>query len=303
MNEPHNAFAPLVFHLDEYVYLRPCTEVILYWAGSVFDHADSIIAFHDRSLDLIKDKVKYYRTETMGSAKPLKKDSLDLVRFWLKETTTKRDIYMLFLESGTVPDEPSEHAFSMNASPGRGFVRLVLPATFATESSTDLLSLSLNLAANFDYEFGTVGYSLNWNSLGKHVRRSQLAMNSLAPRYLGVDMSFPLATQFIVSTGIKCANWLTFVNASDIEKLGGAVRVKQALSNEATAHDVGSGLAIQAGPAPTLGDVNRQDNLSAYHRVGKVLAPVRAPKHPPIFGPGGIPDESVTEQWLARFDT
>lgn len=301
MNITSDIYSPLVHKLGDFVYLRPCCEVILYWSGSIFEHGAALLKFQERALDLIASRIKFYRTETMGAAKPAKKDSTELLRFWLEGTTTRRDVYMLFLESGSAADEPSEHAFAVSAAPGNGHIRLVLPPSFCIDGEK-LMSLTLDLTKDFAFDFGTAGYSLNWNWLGKHIRRSQLAMNALAPRFVGVDMSMPLGTQFIVPTGIKCANWITLINSAMLEKLGGTNVVTNALGSDASLHIVAHGAALRAGVAPSLGDVNRRDSLLGYHAVGRVVASLRAPKHAPIFGPSGIPDQIATDKWLARFD-
>ncbi len=63
----------------------------------------------------------------------------------------------------------------------------------------------------------------------------------------------------------------------------------------------GGGLVIQAGDAPALGDVNRALPLPLYHRLARVLEPLRPRIH------GGFHTFSLTreqsEAWLHRFDT
>src|SRR5262245_25645684 len=128
---------------EGFVYIRPCLDVTLYWAGSAFDRSGGIVSFYRQALDVVGSDLKSFRTETMTAARPLKKDTLDLVPFWFQETTSRRDIYMLFLESGAVPDEPSDRAFALNVAPGMGFVRAILPVSYLTDSPSSFLSLAL----------------------------------------------------------------------------------------------------------------------------------------------------------------
>jgi hypothetical protein len=111
--------------------LKPCRDIVFYWTGSVFDRAAGIIEFYRRSLALLRPHATFFRTETMRGAQPLKKDSLELVPFWLGETKTRRETYMLYLESGRVADEPSDTAFYLQAleygAMAKGYVRLILP--------------------------------------------------------------------------------------------------------------------------------------------------------------------------------
>ncbi|MGH9350079.1 MAG: type VI immunity family protein [Vicinamibacterales bacterium] len=285
------------------MYLRPCLEVTLFWSGPAAARAAGIVKFYDESLKLIRDGLAFYRTETMSAAKRLKKDTLGLVPFWFQDTKTRRDVYMMFLESGAAPDEPSDRAFALNASPNNGFVRLILPVAYAAKSAAPFLDVALRLGQTIEYDFGQAGLALNWNHLGDHGTPAKEAMNALASRYPGLDISHPFSTKYIASKGFKAVNWLTFLSMDYVERLGGLSALRKAFDKDVVVHEQKHGVAIQAGPAPELGDVNRRKTLPVYHQVGRVLAPIRAKDHPPIFGPEGIQDKEVTEKWLSRFDS
>jgi hypothetical protein len=237
----------------------------------------------------------------MSAARRIKKDTFDLLPLWFKETSTKRDVYMLFLESGSVADEPSDRAFALDATPGIGSVRLILPVSFASELPR-YLALALELADLIPFDSGHAGYAVNWNHLGHHEREAVRTMNLLT-RYPGLDLSHQFLTKFNVTKGIKCVSWLTFLNDSYCDRLGGKAKLKKSFTKDIAVHDLKQGVAIQAGPAPEIGDVNRRQTLPAYQEVGNVLAPLRVKPHPAIFGPQGFGDLEVTEKWLSRFDS
>ncbi len=109
-------------------------------------------------------------------------------------------------------------------------------------------------------------------------------------------------TSFAITKGIKCVNWLTFLNQEHCERLGGVARLIKLLGKEITVHPLPNGIMIQAGSAPETGDVNRRQGLPLYHRVGRVLAPLRAKDHAAFFGREGVPNEEATKRWLGRFD-
>jgi hypothetical protein len=306
MNDANVSADTAKFHFkdQDVAYLLPCLDVTLYWTGSVFDRREGVIAFHQRCVDLIGSSFKFFRTETMGRARPLKKDTLGLVPFWFGDDSKRRDIYMLFLESGNVPDEPSDRAFALNASPGMGFgfVRLVLPVDTIEAGADSFRDLALELARLVKPEFGQAGVSVNWNHLGDHETAAIETMTGLAARYPGIDMAHPFSTQFAVSKGIKCINWLTFLGAHFVSRVGGTDELRRSLGGGIEVHDLGFGVAVQAGTSPEIGDVNRRKNLPLYHTVGHALASLRTTEHPPIFGPEGIGDHATTRPWLARFD-
>lgn len=303
MNDINTLFDRLTFKDEDFVYLKPCLDITLYWSGSVFDHSDGIVNFYRQSLELIGEGLRYFRTETMSKARPIKKDTIGLIPFWFQGTDTRRDIYMLFLESGAAPDEPSDRAFALNAAPGMGFVRLILPVSYIAESISPFLDLATNLGQTLAYDFGQAGLALNWNHLGDYGSRAKEAMNSLANRYPGLDMSHPFCTKYVVSKGIKCVNWLTYLNMDYCQRLGGLPELGKKFDKNVVIHTLNNGIGIQAGPAPEIGDVNRRKSLPVFHQVGKVLAPIRTKVHPPIFGPEGIADKEITEKWLGRFDS
>ncbi|MCF6362767.1 MAG: DUF3396 domain-containing protein [Gammaproteobacteria bacterium] len=306
MQETEAVFEKLKYEEKDFTYIKPCLDITFFWAGSIFEcsnRSNDVIEFYQQCLDILGGNIKYYRTETMTKSKPLKKDTLDLLPFWFKNTKSRRDIYMLFLESSSTPDEPSDYAFALNAAPDNGYIRLVLPISFISKSVDSFLDLATNMGKMSSYNFGQAGFALNWNFLGKNIRGILREMNSFANRYPGLDMSDPFCTKYIASKGIKCANWLTFLNADYCGCLGGVDELNQRFDDNIIIHEAhGEGVMIQAGSFPEIGDVNRQRNTPNYHHVGKVLAPIRCKEHPPIFGPQGIGDREITEQWLSRFD-
>jgi hypothetical protein len=290
----------LTFKHEALVYLLPCAEVTLYWAGDHLEKKGGILEFYQQSLDAVGDTIAFYRTETMSSARRVKKDTLDLIPFWFNQPKAKRDIYMMFLESGSEADEPSDRAFVLNAAPGMGFVRLIQPIAHADDADR-FLNQALALAQMIPFDFGQAGYSINWNELGLYKSDAVRAMNGLT-RYPGLDLADPSTTMFIVTKGIKCVSWLTFISPAYVQRLGGAKKVSAAAGEGVAIHPLRNGIAVQAGPAPEIGDVNRRQNLPNYRSAGHLLSRVRATDHPAIFGPDGLGEEDVTEKWLSRFD-
>jgi len=105
--------------------------------------------------------------------------------------------------------------------------------------------------------------------------------------------------------GIKGVNWLTFLHPNFVQRMGGRAALGAALDLPGVeVLDLPSGLMIQAGPAPEIGDTNAQQDCPYYHQVGRVLAPIRDKKFPGLFGPPGstMSDAETTREWLSRFD-
>jgi len=282
--------------------IQPCLDLAFYWGGSPFPRSDAITEFYEESLKLVGDDIKYYRTETMTTAKPLKKDSLELIPFWFQKTKSKREVYMLFLESGTSANEPSDRAFALDANPTAGYVRLILPTSFIAESPKAFVELAQSAADMSSFDLGHAGFGVNWDWLDEDSDVLK-AMSSLGKRYPGLDISEPQSTAYIASEGIKCANWLTFLNADLAARIGGLNSLREQFGKDIVVKNAkGGGVMIQAGPSPEIGDVNQNKDVPLYREVGQVLAPIRAHEHPAIFGPDGFADEDATDDWLSRFD-
>lgn len=299
-------FDALTRSTGDLVYLKPCLDVVCYWAGSAFDRSAGIVDFYEKSLPLIKESLTFYRTETMAISKRLKKDTLNLIPFWFTKTKTRRDIYMLNLESGVSADDISDHAFALTAveaeDESTGFARLILPVEAFEDDFSPFYELAKSLFENMEFAFGSAGYSLNWNDLSNEADLAREAMSGMRKRYPGLDLSDPSGTKYSAASGFKCVNWLTFLGEDLAVQAGGALKLGKKLGAGVSVETLPHGLVVRAGEVPTIGDVNRRKGVPLYQQVGKVLAPLRAQNHPPFLGTDGIVDDDETNDWLARFD-
>jgi hypothetical protein len=106
-----------------------------------------------------------------------------------------------------------------------------------------------------------------------------------------------------IPSGFKRVNWLTLVANRLLTSIGGIGSLTNELGPNIVVDPLPGGVLLIAGAAPTLGDVNRQDDLRPYREVGTVLSKLRSRDHPPfLLNSSKIPDEEITEEWLAYFD-
>ena len=307
MKNGNSVFDRLTYKRKGVVFLIPCIDVVCYWAGSAFDRINGIVDFYEQSLAVIGKAIRFYQTETMAQAAPLKKDSLGLIPFWFRKTKSRRDVYILLLESGESANDVSDSAFAFQAieagDESTGYIRLILPVSFIDKDADKLLEFAERLIQRLDFGFGQAGYSLNWNEIGQSAELATATMTTLAKRYPGLDLSDPGSTQYTAADGIKCVNWLTIINESSCEHLGGIKKLEKELGEDIHIHRLPRGVMIQAGPRPEIGDVNRRQTLPLYHQVGRVLAPIRSSEHPAFLTVNGVEDDDATNEWLSRFDT
>ena len=127
-------------------------------------------------------------------------------------------------------------------------------------------------------------------------------VTSLAERFPGLEIDYPVKHLLWVRAGIKGVNWLTILGDDEIARFGGTDTLKGALPSTATVHAYDGGVMIQASPMPQIGDRNRQVDVDDYRKVAVALKPIRISTHSAVHGGDGL-DRERFEGWLARFDT
>jgi len=298
------------FRHDGVDYLKLCIDITTYWRGSAFDRVDGIVHFYKRALSIIGSRLTYFETGTMSGAKPLKKDSLDMLPVWFAGSKPRADIYIMTLESGAHRNEPTDCAFYLQAdeetAPPVGVARLMLP-TAAAEDPRKIIDLTLDLVSKLRFESGHVGFGMNWDAAGDMEIVAKDRMFDVGMRYLGVDLADVditlVAMNRAARPGIKVVNWLTLVGDAllDADDLRRKVNELDG-TGQCLVHQSPGGVVIQAGPEPLLGDRNRRADLSVYERVGQVLAPYRFSNHKKVFAGPATPGRDAWAEWLARFD-
>ncbi len=297
----------LKFIKDGENYARICLDLTVYWRGSMFDRVEGVLHFYEQAMKELRPTLRFYETGTMAGAKPLRRDSLEMIPTWLRGKR-RRDIYMMNLESGQHPNEPSDQNFYLVSDEEDdeplGVMRLALPISNG-ENPDRYTELVRQLLSRLDFESGHAGYALNWDSRGDMAAEAMQDMSWIAGRFLGVDlfeMDITLVSMRKTKpAGIKSVNWLTLLGKNILTSVGGEEALSKKLPNMCHVESLPHGVMIKAGDYPILGDRNRNEDLTAYRAVGHLLAPFHFEDHCDFFSSSknaGI----TTQQWLARFD-
>ncbi|AKF86418.1 hypothetical protein MFUL124B02_26435 [Myxococcus fulvus 124B02] len=178
----------------------------------------------------------------------------------------------------------------------RGFLQVLLPETLDPKQ---LLQLAKEIGERWPLLCGVGGYVGTWNEWVKSTAFWSLFRSS--QRYLGLDIQDPDAMSWCVGEGLPGSNWLTLVGDGLAGKLAldlAALKAR-AWTSDVHVHTLKGTTLIQAGEAPTLGDVNALEYPSAYAEVARVLEP-HFVKKPTEFW-GGFQEEQKTGAWLRRF--
>jgi hypothetical protein len=126
---------------------------------------------------------------------------------------------------------------------------------------------------------------------------------ALIARFSGLEIDLPWSHSIYLEEEdrIKGINWLTILDHSWIERLGGEEAVKYELGAGIDWHSFQTGAVIQAGPRPLFGDRHRQEPMPHYRQVAKALKPIRIESVRSISTDYGL-DRARSDKWLARFD-
>ena len=154
-----------------------------------------------------------------------------------------------------------------------------------------------------EYLNGFAGFGLVYNDLGELSTDAEQRLFALGMRYPGLDLQSPSNSSFVVQSGLKCVNWLTFVG--DRLAAGAGLKLIEGTKGDLQIRRQNHGWMIQAGAAPCIGDVNRQSSCPVYAQAGRLLAPVRALSHPAFILDEKLPmgSRERTDLWLSRFDS
>lgn len=291
----------------------PCVEIMALSMVPKADGAAGYARFYEAFAKRYGDQFRYYQlSDSTRWKKVLPKDVHKVSGWFSDKRSLAEPLLGITVHTHDVADEPRPPLFEMMfdhiyADYPRGMFRIVLPIDAVSPHATDVLELVDDAMAEFPVHWGSAGYAFYWESndtkidnfanqwLGRHLAKHP----GLSP---GNFITFGLG----VEQGLASIGWLTFVGDAYIEQLGGRKALEAACESAGIGvRRYAKGVALQAGPVPELGNVNRRQRLDHYREVGRILAPVFAPEEIltkiRITGIDGINDPDRRLAWLKRF--
>jgi hypothetical protein len=162
--------------------------------------------------------------------------------------------------------------------------------------------MALKLSAEWDFAHGYAGYTLACNQISLKAGLPKRMFYPIGMRHPGIDLPSADTTSSVVGDGIKRVNWLTLLGRDVVQRLGNVNGLDR--RQGIIVHKAGSGVVVQAGDAPEIGDTNRRETCETYRSVGRALKSIRTHNHPAfIFGQGElIASDEKTEAWLSSLD-
>ncbi|MCU7907188.1 MAG: DUF3396 domain-containing protein [Candidatus Thiodiazotropha sp. (ex Epidulcina cf. delphinae)] len=263
-------------HSDGRQLFTACIELMLIYESRVAlsDSSEGLRHAYDVMVEPIRDRVNYYSIEESVRRKKIKQSAFELAPYSLEHSHsdgTLDGITQITLLRGENEDDQSDLFFDWYDSDD-GYIRLGLPIEEVMANPEDYLALCLDAAAELPFQLGMAGFSMNYEDI--YINGNEHLADPIIGRFPGVNVVHAGFYRGI-SDGLPTVNWLTLVRSELVERLGGLAKLKSQEGDGVVVHPLRHGVAVQAGPRPLLGDVNAQESLAPYYRVGEMLAPVR----------------------------
>lgn len=285
------------YQRDNEFLLKLNLAITFFIKSSFFDIRDGILDFYSQCLEVIGSNLLWFRTETMGTFKPVTERTFEMIPFWFAPQARRRSFYMMSLKGGKSPWDVSPEgvnlAFLTNSG---GQLRLSIPIDYIQQSVEPLLILTKNLSRKIPFTWGQAGFSLSVDELNRGTEVTNRLI-ALSRRYLGIDIPDSIGSVHYETEGIKCINWLTLLDNSLYQKIAAKAIELRNCNNQIHLHTLDQGGIIQAGAAPSIGDINRGESLPNYRDVGKLVRSLRVKNYRVL-----LETREETLKWLSRFD-
>ncbi|MCX4239736.1 type VI immunity family protein [Paraliomyxa miuraensis] len=288
----------------------PCVEVMALSTTPKADGAAGYVRFYEAFAKRYGDRLRYYQLSDSTRWKKFSPKDLRKVPGWFEDARTLREPLLgIVMHTHEVANEPRPPLFDMMfdhiyAEYPRGMFRIVLPLEVVGEDGAELLELVDEAMTEFPVHWGSAGYAFYWESTDTKIDgfARQWLGRHLA-RHPGLSNGDFVTWGSGVEQGLATINWLTFVGDELIAQLGGRTALEAAVETAGIGlRSYAKGAALQAGPLPELGSVNRRNKLESYREVGRILAPVFAPEDVLTqIDVKGFDDPDKRLAWLRRF--
>lgn len=293
--------------------VQPALEVIVFSSAPRDKVAPGFVTLYKASVHRYKQAFKWYKTNVMKSCKKLSGSGTEQIEQMLTDKKALKS-HLLGVEQHSGPSANeyglpafqffSEEELSDPDDPiHHSFARLCVPVSEA-ERADDVYAFLRSALGDVEFDSGYCGYSYYWNTGDSDVERELAKVNrGWLMRFPGLGYGEPLAFLDFVDKGIIGVSWVTFLSQTLIERLEGeeilVAALKKAIEVKRIAHD--RGFAVRAGTGPELGDMNRNQRLPQYHRVGHAVTALRIPDEwVENMAVIGLSAENVVE-WYGRF--
>jgi hypothetical protein len=250
-------------------------------------------------VEAMRERINYFSKDESTKRSKTKRDTLELFPFSLRNTRHNElgGINQITLLNGGAEkygsDDKSDIFVDAHLT-GFSYQRFGLSIEEVLADPQAYVQRCIDAVAGVKFRSGIGGYSFNYEDV--YINGNEQLQEPVMARFKGVNVLH--AWRYRDLEGVPTVNWLTLVNNEDIRRLGGWETLAANATAPVVLHKLPHGAMLQAGPAPLLGDVNRQERLDAYFAVGALLAPVKSMTEVQSKAGGGRAEATA---WMQRF--
>ncbi len=291
--------------------------------GEVVRVGPAVSLHHNRSRDAgttaqVAGLLEHFLAVAQSHIRFIKRDTADWqpigqseVRYIAQEINAAKHSrgFYLALHGGEHPQDAHPVAF-----------QCMIPADWSPEPSTyvsagftmgllverqaRLTSWAQTACEIFDPFHGSGGFTLALNPSWAYAADVVEQIAAILERFPGLDHPALPTGGFVTRSGPVCANWLTILGMSLVNKMGGQAAVVQAMQDvQGQTLSWLGGLVLVAPGAPQIGDRDADAFPSSYRKVGSLIAALRGAKEAVYFAGANDRDMRIFgKAWRARFD-
>lgn len=232
----------------------------------------SVLYTYQVMTDAVRSRANYFsKCESVRRSK-IKRDSYDIFPHSLAQSTvnTLGPVNQITFLQGQEYDK-SDVFFDCHLTE-YSYIRFGLTIEEVLADPEAYVALCLKAVGDLPFRGGMAGLSMNYEDV--YINGSEHLTLPIIARYKGVNVINPW--RYRDMDGVPTINWLTFVSAESVARLGGLAAIEAQVAGGVKLYPLTHGLMLRAGERPLLGSVNRQEAMDDYYTVGRILAPVKS---------------------------
>lgn len=277
--------------------------VSFYFKPPPSSFAEGILECYRHYLELCEPHLRWYGSETSGKYREADSKVLRIPFRRVPEAIEHDKFWAWMTYAGADYRDAAPYQFDVALDPDKdalSFFRAAFPVGMFASDFAGFTALVETFARRVPFFFGYAGLSFSEALEIKRKQSNEQLLLPAAMRFSGVEVESSICTRLCCRDSIKGVNWLTLIDSSLVERLGGRAALRAQLDSAIALRDLPAGLMIQAGQEPELGDVNAGERLPLYRQVHRAMRPVRVVDHW-LFG-GRFFLQQETRRWMSRFD-
>lgn len=262
----------------------PCLEIVAISTAPPGEAAEGITHFYEACRRRLQESWRFVELANSTRARTVKSQDLDLVPFWMSDERSRNEAMIgLLLHSGSEKEHwgvpaLTFHLEQVDPENPTALFRVCLPPDSFQRDRDAVFDFLTDALTGFPLAWGWVDFSLLWNNLLDDIDYPvHERLPGILKRFPGLSYGDHTLYQALAAEGVGHVGWITLLGPEYAERLGGLPALEERLKGSVVRllKLADGAVGLQAGEEPSVGDVNRGDDLPLRREVGAILEPVR----------------------------